>query len=152
MPTPLKVIRWVPALSVMVMTPDRAPVPCGRKVTVSVQLAPAARVLPQRLFIMKSPPCRLMLAIDSAPLPALKSTTLWGLLGFPTASPPKLTNPLLSNTRAAVPVPCKAIDWLRANRTPHAKPWALKIGYISPHPPFTVPRRLLDLYPELLGL
>ena len=24
----------------------------------------------------------------------------------------------------------------------------LKIGYISPHPPFTVPQRLLDLYPE----
>ena len=42
----------------------------------------------------------------------------------------------------------KAIEWLRANKTAHAKPWALKIGYISPHPPFTVPQRLLDLYPE----
>ncbi len=45
-------------------------------------------------------------------------------------------------------ITAKATAWLRANVTPHAKPWALKIGYISPHPPFTVPQRLLDLYPE----
>jgi choline-sulfatase len=45
-------------------------------------------------------------------------------------------------------ITAKAIAWLRANVAPHAKPWALKIGYISPHPPFTVPQRLLDLYPE----
>ena len=45
-------------------------------------------------------------------------------------------------------ITAKSIAWLRANKMPHAKPWALKIGYISPHPPFTVPQRLLDLYPE----
>ena len=50
-PTPLNVIRWVPALSVMVTRPERAPVPCGRKVTVMVQLAPDARVLPQLLLM-----------------------------------------------------------------------------------------------------
>src|SRR4029077_2018415 len=50
-PTPLKVIRWVPALSVMVTPPERAPVAGGRKVTVMVQLAPEARVLPQPLFM-----------------------------------------------------------------------------------------------------
>lgn len=51
-PTPLKVIRWVPALSVMVTRPERAPVACGRKVTVMVQLAPAASVLPQSVLIV----------------------------------------------------------------------------------------------------
>jgi choline-sulfatase len=45
-------------------------------------------------------------------------------------------------------ITAKSVEWLRANSKPHAKPWALKIGYISPHPPFTVPQRLLDLYPE----
>ena len=45
-------------------------------------------------------------------------------------------------------ITAKAVEWLRANSTPYAKPWVLKIGYISPHPPFTVPQRLLDLYPE----
>ena len=39
------------------------------------------------------------------------------------------------------------LEWLRAHRKPGAKPWALYVGYISPHPPFSVPQRLLDLYP-----
>ena len=41
-----------------------------------------------------------------------------------------------------------AIDWLHAHAGDRGKPWALKIGYISPHPPFSVPQRLYDLYPE----
>ena len=41
-----------------------------------------------------------------------------------------------------------AIDWLRAHAAQPGKPWLLKIGYISPHPPFTVPQRIYDLYPE----
>ncbi|MEK7877188.1 MAG: sulfatase-like hydrolase/transferase [Pseudomonadota bacterium] len=45
-------------------------------------------------------------------------------------------------------ITAKAIEWLRANTAQHTKPWALKIGYVSPHPPFTVPQRLYDLYPE----
>jgi choline-sulfatase len=41
------------------------------------------------------------------------------------------------------------IKWLREHaRAGHAKPWALYVGYISPHPPFSVPKRLYDLYPE----
>jgi choline-sulfatase len=39
-----------------------------------------------------------------------------------------------------------AIDWLRNSR-PRDRPWALFVGYVSPHPPFTVPQDLLDLYP-----
>jgi len=45
-------------------------------------------------------------------------------------------------------ITAKAIEWLRANAARHARPWALKLGYVSPHPPFTVPQRLYDLYPE----
>jgi choline-sulfatase len=43
-------------------------------------------------------------------------------------------------------ITAKTIDWLRARKR-DAKPWALYVGYISPHPPFTVPKRLYDLYP-----
>ncbi len=46
-------------------------------------------------------------------------------------------------------ITAKAIEWLRARGRSRAdKPWALYVGYISPHPPFCVPRRLYDLYPE----
>ena len=41
-----------------------------------------------------------------------------------------------------------AKDWLRAHRAPSDKPDVLIVSYISPHPPFRVPRRILDLYPE----
>ncbi len=41
----------------------------------------------------------------------------------------------------------RTIAWLRAHARAD-KPWALYVGYISPHPPFTVPKRLYDLYPE----
>lgn len=46
-------------------------------------------------------------------------------------------------------ISAKTIAWLR-DRAQHrsAKPWALYVGYISPHPPFCVPQRLYDLYPE----
>ena len=43
-------------------------------------------------------------------------------------------------------ITAKTIEWLRARRRSE-KPWALYVGYISPHPPFTVPKRLYDLYP-----
>jgi choline-sulfatase len=43
----------------------------------------------------------------------------------------------------------RAIEWLEAHaHAAHAKPWVLYVSYISPHPPFTVPQRLYDLYPE----
>ena len=43
-------------------------------------------------------------------------------------------------------ITAKTIEWLRAQRR-SKKRWALYVGYISPHPPFTVPKRLYDLYP-----
>jgi len=36
--------------------------------------------------------------------------------------------------------------WLQKNAD-DSTPWVLFVSWISPHPPFTVPRRLLDLYP-----
>ncbi len=42
----------------------------------------------------------------------------------------------------------KAIAWLKRHKGTARKPWVLYVSYISPHPPFTVPQRLYDLYPE----
>lgn len=40
-----------------------------------------------------------------------------------------------------------AIEWLKKNAR-RDKPWLLLVSYASPHPPFTVPKRLYELYPE----
>lgn len=40
-----------------------------------------------------------------------------------------------------------SIDWLRRRAAGAQQPWALFVSYVSPHPPFTVPRELLDRYP-----
>jgi choline-sulfatase len=39
-----------------------------------------------------------------------------------------------------------AIAWLERAAASSVKPWALFVSYVSAHPPFTVPRRLYDLY------
>lgn len=39
-----------------------------------------------------------------------------------------------------------SIDWLRRQSSRRDRPWALFVSYVSSHPPFTVPRELLDLY------
>src|SRR5260370_42678796 len=96
----------------IVTTAERAAMVCGRKVTLIVQLAPDASVLPQLVVMVKSP-LTVMLAIDSGPLPALNKTTFWGTGGLPTLPPPQLRDPLLSEGLAAVPVPGGLIDWGR---------------------------------------
>lgn len=45
-------------------------------------------------------------------------------------------------------ITAKSIAWLRSHAHNGGKPWVLYVSYISPHPPFTVPKRLYDLYPE----
>lgn len=40
-----------------------------------------------------------------------------------------------------------AIDWLKQRASSQTQPWALFVSYVSPHPPFSVPQDLLDLYP-----
>jgi choline-sulfatase len=43
-------------------------------------------------------------------------------------------------------VTLEALKWLRGNIR-RSSPWVLVVSYTSPHPPFQVPQRLLDLYP-----
>lgn len=46
-----------------------------------------------------------------------------------------------------------AIDWLKEHAQDAGKPWCLYVSFVSPHPPFTVPQRLLDQYrPEDMPL
>ena len=45
-------------------------------------------------------------------------------------------------------ITAKSITWLKQHGRSSGKPWVLYVSYISPHPPFTVPKRLYDLYPE----
>jgi len=45
-------------------------------------------------------------------------------------------------------ITAKSIEWLKRHRHGNGKPWVLYVSYISPHPPFTVPKRLYDLYSE----
>lgn len=45
-------------------------------------------------------------------------------------------------------ITAKSIDWLKRHGKSGGKPWVLYVSFISPHPPFTVPQRLYDLYPE----
>ena len=43
----------------------------------------------------------------------------------------------------------RAVAWLEArSRSATDEPWALMVSYVSAHPPFSVPRRLLDLYED----
>lgn len=41
-----------------------------------------------------------------------------------------------------------AVRWLRGEGARQDKPWILFVSYASPHPPFAVPKRFYDLYPE----
>jgi choline-sulfatase len=41
-----------------------------------------------------------------------------------------------------------AIKWLQDHGAKQDKPWVLFVSYASPHPPFAVPKRFYDLYPE----
>ncbi len=45
-------------------------------------------------------------------------------------------------------ITAQSIEWLKRHGRANGKPWVLYVSYISPHPPFTVPKRLYDLYPE----
>ncbi|MBO44816.1 MAG: sulfatase [Rhodospirillaceae bacterium] len=42
----------------------------------------------------------------------------------------------------------EACAWLDDHKLAGKKPWALKVSFAAPHPPFIVPKRLMDLYPE----
>jgi hypothetical protein len=76
-PVPVKLTVWVAglALSVTVKVPALAPVAVGLKVTLRVQLAPAATLEPQVLVWEKSPLTVTLVTLRAA-LPVLLSVTL----------------------------------------------------------------------------
>ena len=83
-----------PPLSVTLRDAERAPVAAGSKITLMVQLAFAARLLPQLLVCEKSPglvPVKLMRAIEAAVVPVLVRVTGAGALVVPTFWSPKFT-------------------------------------------------------------
>lgn len=94
----------VPALSVMVMVPARVPVVVGVKVTVMVQLPPAAPPVPQ-LFVWAKLPVATMLEIVSlAPVLLVSLITFAALVVF-TVWLPKLKLVGDSATVLVAPVP-----------------------------------------------
>jgi hypothetical protein len=76
-PVPVKLTVWVAglALSVTVKVPALAPVAVGLKVTLILQLAPAATLEPQVLVWEKSPLAATLVMLRAA-LPVLLSVTL----------------------------------------------------------------------------
>jgi hypothetical protein len=75
-PVPVSLTVWVAglALSVMVTAPVRVPVAVGLKVTLRVQLAPAATLDPQ-VWVWEKSPRALMLVIVRTALPVFLSVT-----------------------------------------------------------------------------
>ncbi len=89
-PVPIKLITCglPPALSVMVIAPARVPMAVGAKLTLIVQLAPAATLPPFGQVMPdagKKSPLGTMLAMVNAALPVLVSVTVCGALIVPSA-------------------------------------------------------------------
>jgi hypothetical protein len=107
-PVPVRLTVWVAglALSAMVTAPVLAPTAVGLKVTLRVQLAPAATLAPQVLVWEKSP-LAVMLVTLRATFPVLLSVTVCALLLVPTACAGKVREAGERLTRGAVPVPVR---------------------------------------------
>ena len=106
-PVPVRLTVWVAgSLSVIVIEPLREPVALGVKVTLRVQLAPAARLEPQVLVWAKSP-LTVMLVIVRVALPVFFSATVWALLLVPTGCSEKVKEAGERLTTGAVPVPVR---------------------------------------------
>jgi hypothetical protein len=94
-PVPVRLTDWVvagPSLSVMVNEPLREPAALGANVTLRVQLAPAATLVPQVLVSAKSPlpvPAMLTLVMLSVASPVLVSVMGAAELAVPTTWLPK---------------------------------------------------------------
>ncbi len=105
-----EIVRGLPAaLSVMVITPERAPAAAGAKVTRMAQLAPAATLAPQVSLLPKSPglaPPSVRLEMWSCVPPLFVRVTVSGPLVVPTGWLPKAKLVAESETPAgATPVP-----------------------------------------------
>ena len=97
-------------MSVMVRAPLKLPALAGVNVTLIVQLAPAATLVPQVLVWAKSPalvPLRVMLVMLRVALPLLVRVTELAALVVPTAWLPKLRLVGERLTAGWVPVPLR---------------------------------------------
>ena len=92
LPVPLRLTVWglFRALSVNVSVPVAAPVAVGVNVTPTIQLTPAARLVPQVLLAIANAPVAPMLEKFRAMLPRFASVTVLAALVLPTARVPKL--------------------------------------------------------------
>jgi antitoxin (DNA-binding transcriptional repressor) of toxin-antitoxin stability system len=109
-PTPLTIVVCVPALSMTAILAVLAPVPLGVKITLMVQLEPAATLVPQVFVCEKSlllVPVTLMLVTLSAMLPSLASEIAWVPVEVPTGWFGKVRLAGDSAANAAVPVPLR---------------------------------------------
>jgi len=110
-PVPLKSTVWgLPlALSATESVPAAAPVAVGVKLTVIVQVLPAARLEPQLLFWVKT----LLLVVnpvrESAPVPELVTVTDCGALAMPT--PLEKVRVVGERVTAAFPVLVALLLW-----------------------------------------
>jgi hypothetical protein len=101
----------------MVSVPVREPEADGLKVTVTLQIEPDSRVLPQVLLSVKSPelefPPIVMLAIVSGPVPLLLMVTVWIAAVTPTFVLGKVSLVVESPAEGiAIPVPVRATFWV----------------------------------------
>jgi hypothetical protein len=97
------------ALSVKVRVPVREPAAPGLKVTVMVQLAPAARLAGQALVWEKSPVAAMFVTLSVA-LPPFVTLIVCAVLAAPRSSPPKFK--LAGETLASAPTPFPAKEIL----------------------------------------
>ena len=95
----------------MVTAPFRVPIAAGVKVTLRVQLAPAAR-LALHVFVSEKSPLTVMPVMLRAALPLLQSVTVCALLHVPTACAGKVKEAGERLTTGAVPVPVRLTVWV----------------------------------------
>ena len=97
-------------MSVSVSAPVRFPGAVGVKVTLIVQLAPAATEPAQVLVWAKSPLVMTVRGVR-APFPVLVSVSVCGALGVETACPAKLRLVAERLTTGTTPVPLRLTVW-----------------------------------------
>jgi hypothetical protein len=105
------VVGLFTALLVTVTEPVRAPAAVGVKVTLIVQLAPTARVVPQ-LFVCAKSPLAVMELIVAELVPLFDSVVDWAAVVEPTTvdANARLAGLALSAGPGAVPVPLSATE------------------------------------------
>jgi hypothetical protein len=97
----------------MVTTPVLVPAAVGLKVTLSVQLALAARLAPQ-VSVWEKSPLALMLVMLRVALPVLLRVTVRAPLLVPTGCAGKVKETGETLATGAVPVPVRLTDWVVA--------------------------------------